>query len=65
MATKKQIEFAEQQLVGFAHARAGYDVEQLAESMGLTKHEWEVLKDRVRLSPHDENYLDAYFERHR
>lgn len=61
--SKKQLEMAEQQLVGFAHARAGHDVEQLAESMGLTQREWDALKDKVRLSERDERDLDAYFER--
>lgn len=63
MASKKQLELAEQQLVGFAHAKAGYDIEQLAESMGLTAKEWDALKGRVRLAAGDKRDLDAYFER--
>ncbi len=35
---------ADQQLIGFAHARRGYQINSLAEEMGLTKKEWEVLK---------------------
>lgn len=61
--SKKQLEMAEQQLVGFAHAKAGHSVEQLADGMGLTAKEWDALKDKVRLSVSDERDLDAYFER--
>lgn len=63
--SKKQLEMAEQQLVGFAHASAGHSIEQLAEAMGLTAREWDVLKDKVRLKPSDECDLDAHFQRGR
>lgn len=63
MASKKQLELAEQQLVGFAYAKAGHDIEQLAEGMALTAKEWDALKNKVRLSPSDERDLDAYFAR--
>lgn len=41
---QKMIDFAEQQLIGFAHAAQGYDLEQLVSAMGLTKKEWDVIK---------------------
>lgn len=63
MASKKQLELAEQQLIGFAHASAGHSIVQLAEAMGLTEREWASPKDRVRLKASDERDLDAYFQR--
>lgn len=63
MASKNQLELAEQQLAGFSHAKAGRDIEQLAEGRVMTAKEWDVLKDKVRLSPNDERDLDAYFAR--
>ena len=67
MATQKAkaVELAEQQLTGFAHARAGHDVEALAEGMGLSISEWERIKMRhlVRMQPGDVAALDAFFQR--
>lgn len=58
-----ELDMAEQQLTGFAHAKAGYEVPALAESMGLTKREWESIKRRgvVKLDNRDVAALDAYF----
>ena len=33
------------QLIGFAHAKQGYDIESLVRSMGLQPEEWEELKE--------------------
>lgn len=52
---------AVQQLIGFAHARNGYDVASLAESMGLTGEEWDAIKGQVTLRPDDVAALDAMF----
>ena len=54
---------AEQQLTGYASARAGESIESLAGSMGLTALEWEKIKTRsnVSLSKNDEEALDGYF----
>ena len=41
----KSLEFAEQQLLGFAHAQSGYSARDLVESMGLTKSEWSALQE--------------------
>ena len=60
---KKAIEMAEQQLTGFAAARAGESIESLAGSMGLTASEWDKIKSlgNVLLSRADEEALDGYF----
>jgi hypothetical protein len=44
----KEMEFAIQQFVGFGHARKGHDVEHLVQAMGLTKAEWEAIKEDVQ-----------------
>jgi hypothetical protein len=61
--SKKDVEMAEQQLTGFASARAGESIESLAASMGLTAGEWDKIKSRgnVLLSKADEAALDGYF----
>jgi len=60
-----ELDLAEQQLTGFAHAKAGYEVPALAESMGLTKYEWEAIKQRgmVKLDVQDVASLDVYFSK--
>ncbi len=57
------LQLAEQQLTGYAHASKGFGIEDLAQSMGLKKSEWEKIKARklVDLKPLDVEYLDAYF----
>lgn len=61
--SKKELEMAEHQLLGFAHAKAGYSVVQLADAMGLTSREWSALQDKVHLSPSDTHELNDYFSR--
>lgn len=63
--SKKMLEMAEQQLIGFAHGKAGYTVVELADSMGLTRKEWSALQDNVKLSQSDWDELDAYFSRNK
>lgn len=63
MGKKKQLELAEQQLIGFAHAKAGFSAASLAEAMGLSAQEWATLRERVTLAKSDERELDSYFER--
>lgn len=63
--SKKELEMAEQQLLGYAHAKAGYGVVQLAEAMGLTRREWSTLQDKVNLSLSDKNELNEYFSRNK
>jgi hypothetical protein len=51
MATK--LDLAEAQLLGYTHGKRGYYLKSLIESMGLTKKEWYLLKDKYPL-----NYLN-------
>jgi hypothetical protein len=37
---------AEQQLTGFFHGRSGYNLRSLIEAMGLTKEEFQEMKDK-------------------
>ena len=59
------IEKADQQLTGFAHATKGYSLTELVTSMGLTKTEWGVLKTKYLaleyLSEEQVNEIDDYF----
>lgn len=57
-----EIEMAEQQLTGYAHAKAGHAIEALADGMGLTAAEWEEIQARrtVRLADCDAEALSAY-----
>lgn len=59
----ENIEFAEQQLRGFAHAKAGYSLKSLCESMGLLKDEWGKLKPTAvaYLSESMINEIENYF----
>lgn len=41
------LEQAEMQFRGFFHAREGYSLEELISSMGLTKEEWEKMKQGI------------------
>lgn len=56
-----QLKLAEAQLIGFAHASEGYNINDLAESMALTKKEWLKLRDSVKLKPLDKADLDKKF----
>ena len=39
-----QLDMAEQQLLGFYHAKQGFSLRDLVESMGLEKSEWKEMK---------------------
>ena len=41
---------AEQQLLGFKHCDAGYSLNDLVTSMGLSEDEWENIKDQASLT---------------
>lgn len=58
-----ELEMAEQQLTGFAHAKAGHSIEALADGMGLTASEWKGIQARgtVRLDNDDTEALNAHF----
>ena len=49
-----QLDMAEQQMLGFHHAKQGFSFEELVISMGLEKREWRNLKSRGMIS-----YLDS------
>ena len=56
-----QIELAEAQFIGYAHASKGYSVKELAESMALTKKEWIKLRDIINLKESDKDDLNKMF----
>ena len=58
---KSDIELAEQQIIGFTYAKRGYSIVNLAESMGMTAEEWEILKRSDYLSQQEVNELDDHF----
>ena len=60
------IDKAEQQLLGFTHAKQGYSLIDLISSMGLTKDEWKTLKADYELtyfSDNDKEEIDEYFKK--
>lgn len=61
---KSDLEKAEQQFVGYAHAKGGYGAVSLAKGMALTAEEWVVLRDDVSgyLADDDLAELDAHFK---
>lgn len=60
MAT--QLELAEQQLVGYFHAKQGYSLRDLIESMGLGKEEWQKLKSKYPLDYIEKDDIDEIDE---
>lgn len=46
------MELAEAQILGWHHAKHGYDLETLCDAMGLTKKEWNGIKKNMSV-----NYL--------
>lgn len=58
-----ELELAEMQLLGFAHASNGYSIKDLIESMGLAQSEWEQIKNKTYLNEKDIEEIDYYFEK--
>lgn len=61
-----QLDRARQQLTGFAYARTGADLLELAQSMGMTPEEWEQMKDDTWLDNLNEDEIDRledYFDK--
>jgi len=54
-------ELALQQFIGFRHAVMGFSIESLAQEMGLTTEEWEVIRDDCVFTESDLEALDKYF----
>mgnify|MGYP002640668332 CR=1 FL=1 len=61
-STDPSILSALQQFTGFAHAKQGYDVESLAEAMGLTREEWNKIKDEVDASDADKEAIEEWLD---
>jgi hypothetical protein len=59
-----ELEFANQQLTGFTHAKEGYSLKDLIISMGLKVDEWEKLKKMgiSKYRPTDIVEINEYFE---
>lgn len=58
-----QIKLAEQQIVGFIHARRGDDLMSLIQSMGLKKEEWEALREEnLGFLDYEKKQIDNYFK---
>lgn len=65
--TKKDelIALADAQLLGWRHARDGYSIESLCDSMGLTAREWAVLNkkyDMGYLREEDRYAIEEYLK---
>lgn len=61
----KPIDLAEQQLLGYSHAKQGYGLRDLIIAMGLKKSEWETLKkngDIAYLSKEEKAEIEEYFK---
>lgn len=61
-----QINLAEQQLLGFSHAKRGYSLTDLIIAMGLTIKEWKSLKKDYSLSylnEDDYEEIENYFKK--
>lgn len=43
--SKGELKLAEQQLTGYVHAARGYSLRDLVINMGMTKQEWEKLRE--------------------
>jgi len=58
------LEKAEQQLTGFAHAYQGFDIVSLIEAMALREEEWAQLRDYMPYLPEKlKDEIDLYFEK--
>lgn len=61
-----EIEKAEQQLTGYVHAKRGYNIESLIESMGLKEKEWKRIRFDAKVLGLNEDEIDAinkYFKK--
>lgn len=60
------IEKAEQQLTGFAHAKRGFNLVSLIQSMGLKEYEWKKIKFNASilgLNKDEVLEIDDYFKK--
>jgi hypothetical protein len=64
LSKEKQIELAVQQMTGFKLGKWGAEPTELVSSMGLTKEEWDYIKeneDSGRLDKEDIKIIDDYY----
>ena len=59
--TDHLLKLADAQFLGFSHAKSGYSLAMLAESMGLTADEWKLLRETVQLTPEQKQEIDLLF----
>jgi len=59
--TNEMAERAIQQFIGFHHASMGFSIESLAQEMGLTAEEWEVIRTDCIFTENDLKALDKNF----
>lgn len=64
MGKYKMIEFAEQQFIGYFHAKEGYGLMELINAMGLTKHEWDLIKPDIsqHMTNDEVNEIENYLK---
>ena len=62
--SKKQLDLAEAQLLGWHLGRWGANADEICSQMGLTEEEWKILKKDYLLVLDDEEKeeIDKYFE---
>lgn len=61
----KLIDYAEQQLRGYSHAKRGYSLRDLILSMGLRKSEWETIKKQgclTYITKDEKAKIDEFFK---
>jgi len=59
--SRRTLELAVQQFEGYRHAQAGYSIQALADSMGLTASEWDAVRAESPLTEQDKQALDKHF----
>lgn len=58
---ERGLEKAEQQFIGFVHAKEGYNLISLVEAMGLTEDEWDRLRLETGLLDNQVEEIDDFF----
>ena len=60
---KVRLEQADAQFIGFFHAKTGFNILNLVESMGLTEEEWIIIKkDYTSIPEKESKEIDEYFD---
>ncbi len=58
----QMLQLAEQQFIGFVHAKQGYDAASLVEDMGLKENEWIIIKIGLTIPESIMNEVDDHFK---